>query len=78
MKESDLYHPIKRYLEAQGYEVKGEVHDCDVLAVRGDEEPVIVEIKLTLGFGSSSSGSATRTSGAPPPTAARPSTSSPT
>ncbi len=48
MKESDLYLPLKRFLEAQGYEVKGEVQDCDVVAVRGEEAPVIVELKLSL------------------------------
>ena len=45
MKESDLYPAIKSYLEAQGYEVKGEVCACDVVGVRGDEAPVIVELK---------------------------------
>jgi hypothetical protein len=48
MKESDLYLPLKQYLESQNYEVKGEVCDCDVVAVREDEAPVIVELKLTL------------------------------
>ena len=48
MKESDLYLPLKEYLESQNYEVKGEVQDCDVMAVRGDEAPVIVELKLSL------------------------------
>ena len=48
MKESDLYLPLKRFLEGQGYEVKGEVLDCDVMAVRGDEEPLLVELKLSL------------------------------
>lgn len=48
MKESDLYSPLKRFLESQKYEVKGEVLDCDVLAVRGKEAPVIVELKLSL------------------------------
>ena len=48
MKESDLYLPLKRFLEAQNYEVKGEVQDCDVLAVRGDEVPVVVELKLSF------------------------------
>jgi hypothetical protein len=48
VKESDLYPPMKRFLEAQSYEVKGEIGDCDVLAVRGSEVPVIVELKLTL------------------------------
>lgn len=48
MKESDLYLPLKRFLESQNYEVKGEVQDCDVLAVRGAEVPVVVELKLSL------------------------------
>jgi len=48
MLESELYPPIKYFLEQQGYEVKGEVGDCDVVAVRGSEGPVIVELKLNL------------------------------
>ena len=48
MKESDLYLPLKRFLESQNYEVKGEVQDCDALAVRGTEAPVVVELKLAL------------------------------
>lgn len=48
MKETELYAPIKAYLEGQGYEVKAEIKDCDLVAVRGVEEPVIVELKLSL------------------------------
>ncbi len=48
MKESDLYIPLKKFLESQNYEVKGEVLDCDVVAIRGKETPVIVELKLHL------------------------------
>ena len=48
MKESDLYLPLKHFLESQNYEVKGEVQDCDMLAVRGAEVPVIIELKLSL------------------------------
>lgn len=45
--EAELYAPVKRFLEEQGYAVKGEVRGCDVLAVRGaDEPPVVVELKL--------------------------------
>lgn len=47
-RESDLYGPIKALLEKQGYEVKGEVGAVDVMAVRADEPPVIVELKLTI------------------------------
>lgn len=43
--ETDLYAPIKAFLEGQGYVVKGEVGRCDVVAVRGDEDPIIVEMK---------------------------------
>jgi len=43
--ESALYDPVKAFLESQGYEVKGEVQDCDVVGMRGDEPPVIVELK---------------------------------
>ena len=48
MKESDLYLPVKAYLEAQGYDVKAEIGDCDLMAVRADEPPVVVELKLTF------------------------------
>ena len=48
MRESDLYPPLKAYLQAQGYVVKGEVGDCDVTAIRGHEPPVVVELKLSL------------------------------
>lgn len=48
MKESDLYPPLKRFLESQDYEVKGEVEDCDAVAMRGEEAPVVVELKLFL------------------------------
>lgn len=48
MRETDLYAPVKRHLELQGYEVKAEVRGCDVVALRGKELPVIVELKLSL------------------------------
>lgn len=48
MKETELYAPLKAYLEGQGFEVKGEVMDCDVVAVRADEEPIVVELKVHL------------------------------
>ena len=45
-RETDLYPPVKAYLQAQGYEVKGEIGAVDVVAVRGGEDPVLVELKL--------------------------------
>lgn len=47
-RESALYPPVKAFLERQGYTVKAEVHDCDVVGRRGDEPPVIVELKPRL------------------------------
>ena len=48
MKEADLYPDLKAYLEGQGYVVKGEVGACDILARRGQEPPVVVEMKLSF------------------------------
>ncbi len=48
MPEVDLYGPIKGFLEAQGYTVKGEIGACDIVAVREDEGPVVVELKQRL------------------------------
>jgi hypothetical protein len=48
MREVDLYPPLKDYLVQQGYEVKSEVQNCDVVAVRGEEAIVVVELKLSL------------------------------
>lgn len=45
MRETQLYPPIKAFLETQGYEVKAEVGPADVVARRDDEPPVIVELK---------------------------------
>ncbi|WP_211100190.1 DUF2161 domain-containing phosphodiesterase [Azospirillum halopraeferens] len=45
LRETDLYLPVKAFLEALGYAVKGEVQGCDIVGVRGDEPPVIVELK---------------------------------
>ena len=52
MRETELYPPVKAFLEAQGYAVKGEVEGCDLVAVRGDDEaPVIVELKTSFTLG---------------------------
>ena len=45
MKEADLYPPVKAYLQAQGYQVKGEIGEADVMALRPPDPPVIVELK---------------------------------
>lgn len=48
MQETELYAPVKAFLEGQGYEVKAEIGAADVVAVRGDDEPVIVELKTAF------------------------------
>ena len=50
MAETDLYAPVKQFLEAQGYAVKGEIGACDVVGVRGAEDAVVVELKERLNF----------------------------
>ncbi|MDO7728549.1 MAG: hypothetical protein MUQ13_04580, partial [Loktanella sp.] len=45
-READLYAPVKRFLETQGYKVKGEVGAVDVMALRDKEPPLLVELKL--------------------------------
>lgn len=47
LSETDLYPPIKDYLVRNGYSVHGEVQDCDVTAVKG-EELIVIELKLRL------------------------------
>jgi hypothetical protein len=44
-RETELYRPVKALLEGQGYVVKGEIGAADIVAVRGDEDPVVVELK---------------------------------
>ena len=46
LSESSLYAPVKALLERQGYTVKGEVGAVDVMARRGEDAPVIVELKV--------------------------------
>ncbi len=48
MRETDLYAPVKAFLEAQDYAVKGEIGPADVVGVRGNEPPVIVELKIAF------------------------------
>ncbi|MBD3648040.1 MAG: hypothetical protein HUJ31_11455 [Pseudomonadales bacterium] len=44
MRETDLYQPVREYLESNGYDVQAEVKNCDIAATRGNEL-VIVELK---------------------------------
>jgi hypothetical protein len=49
-REEQLYPPVKAFLEGQGYAVKAEVRGCDIVARRGEEPPVIVELKKAFGL----------------------------
>ena len=44
-RESELYAPVKSWLEARGFEVKAEVGAADVVACRDGDDPVIIELK---------------------------------
>ena len=49
-RETSLYLPVKRFLESLGFEVKGEICSCDLVAIRGEEPPLVVIGELKLGF----------------------------
>lgn len=50
MLETALYSPVKRFLEGLGFEVKGEIGGCDLLAVSNDAPPIVVVCELKLQF----------------------------
>ena len=47
--ESSLYLPVKRFLEKLGFEVKGEICGCDLVALDSGSPTAVVigELKLT-------------------------------
>ncbi len=48
--ETALYLPVKRFLEKLGFEVKGEIRGCDMVALKGDGPPLVVVGELKLRF----------------------------
>lgn len=48
VRETDLYPPVKRFLQGQGYVVKGEIGAVDIVACRGEESPLLVELKTSF------------------------------
>ena len=50
MPETELYPTVKRFLEAAGFQVKGEVEGCDVVAVRDGHPQRLVIAEMKLGF----------------------------
>src|SRR6266496_4183002 len=49
-RETSLYVPVKRFLETLGFDVKSEICGCDLVAIRGEEPPLVVIGELKLGF----------------------------
>lgn len=48
--ETTLYLPVKRFLEDLGFTVKGEISGCDLVALNGDDPPIVVIGELKLSF----------------------------
>ena len=48
--ETALYLPIKSFLEAAGYAVKGEIGGCDLVGLTNGEPPVVVICELKMTF----------------------------
>ncbi|MDJ0390624.1 DUF2161 family putative PD-(D/E)XK-type phosphodiesterase [Roseomonas sp. E05] len=48
--ETSLYAAVKAHLEACGYEAKGEVCGCDIVALRPGEPPFLVITELKMSF----------------------------
>jgi hypothetical protein len=48
--ETALYLPVKRFLEGLGFAVKGEIGGCDLVALNGDDPPLVVIGELKLSF----------------------------
>ena len=48
--EVSLYQPVKAFLEAAGYEVKGEVGGCDLVGLSPQDPSVVVICELKLSF----------------------------
>ena len=50
MPETDLYLPLKTFMEGAGYAVKGEINDCDLVGVKDGDPPVIIVCEMKLAF----------------------------
>lgn len=48
--ETQLYRPVKAFLEERGFSAKGEVCGCDIVAVRPGEPPIVIITELKLSF----------------------------
>jgi hypothetical protein len=50
MSEVSLYPAVKRFLEAAGFDVKGEVKGYDIVAVRAGDQLTLTIVEMKLGF----------------------------
>lgn len=50
MAETDLYLPLKAFMEGAGYTVKGEVNGCDLVGVKDGDPSVLIVCELKLSF----------------------------
>ena len=50
LQETSLYRPVKCYLEKLGFQVKGEICGCDLVALRGDDPVIVIVGELKLSF----------------------------
>lgn len=50
MRETSLYPTVKRFLETAGFDVKGEVVGCDIVAVRDGDPTRLAIVEMKLGF----------------------------
>lgn len=48
--ETSLYLPVKAFIEAAGYEVKGEIGGCDLVGLSPGDPSVVVVCELKLSF----------------------------
>jgi hypothetical protein len=48
--ETALYDAVKAFLGRQGFDAKGEICGCDIVAVRAGEPPLVVVTELKLAF----------------------------
>ena len=48
--ETSLYLPVKKFLEAAGYDIKGEVGGCDLVGLRVGDPSVVVICELKMSF----------------------------
>ena len=47
MLETELYEPVKSFFESQGYIVKAEINDIDILALK-DDLSIAIELKVKI------------------------------